>query len=58
VVDVSQPGKPARAKILKVSFAVDEDGSLVVQRGLTTNDEVVLSPSTDLKDGDPVDVAR
>ncbi|CAN5924683.1 efflux RND transporter periplasmic adaptor subunit [soil metagenome] len=46
-----------RAKIAKVSFAVDEDGSLIVQRGLTVADEVVLSPSTDLKDGDPVDVA-
>ena len=47
-----------RAKIAKVSFAVDGDGSLIVQRGLTTSDEVVLSPSTDLKDGDPIDVAR
>ena len=46
------------ARIAKVSFAVDEDGSLVVQRGLTANDEVVLSPSSDLKDGDPVDAAR
>lgn len=46
-----------RAKIAKVSFAVDEDGSLVVQRGLAATDEVVLSPSADLKDGDPLDVA-
>jgi len=45
-----------RAKIVRVSFAVDEDGSLVVQRGLTVNDQVLLSPSSDLKDGDPVDV--
>lgn len=45
------------AKIVKVSFAVDEDGSLVVQRGLTANDEVVLSPSSDVKDGDPIEVA-
>jgi multidrug efflux pump subunit AcrA (membrane-fusion protein) len=47
-----------KAKITKVSFAVDEDGSLVVQRGLTATDEVVLSPSSDLKDGDVLDVAR
>lgn len=47
-----------KAKFVKVSFAVDEDGSLVVQRGLTTGDEVVLSPSSDLKDGDALDVAR
>lgn len=48
----------ARAKIVKVSFAVDEDGTLVVQRGLGVADEVILSPSSDIKDGDPVDVAR
>ena len=42
---------------MKVSFAVDEDGTLVVQRGLTVADEVVLSPSADLKDGDPLDLA-
>jgi RND family efflux transporter MFP subunit len=52
------PGNRPRAKIVKVSFAVDEDGTLVVQRGLTTADEVVLSPSSDIKDGDPVDLAR
>lgn len=52
------PGNTARARVVKVSFAVDEDGTLVVQRGLTTADELVLSPSADLKDGDPVDVAR
>lgn len=59
VVKIEQgPGNTARAKILKVSFAVDEDGTLVVQRGLATTDEVVLSPSADLKDGDVVDVTR
>ena len=47
----------AHAKIVKVSFAVDEDGSLVVQRGLTATDEVILSPSADLKDGDPLDLS-
>jgi RND family efflux transporter MFP subunit len=47
-----------KARIVKVSFAVDEDGSLVVQRGLAATDEVLLSPSSDMKDGDPVDVAR
>jgi RND family efflux transporter MFP subunit len=47
----------AHAKIVKVSFAVDEDGTLVVQRGLTATDEVVLSPSADLKDGDPLDLS-
>jgi RND family efflux transporter MFP subunit len=47
----------AHAKIVKVSFATDEDGSLVVQRGLTQADEVILSPSADLKDGDALDLS-
>jgi RND family efflux transporter MFP subunit len=46
------------AKVTKVSFAVDEDGSLVVQRGLGMNDEVLLSPNPEIRDGDPVDVAK
>lgn len=41
-----------KAKIAKVSFAVDEDGSLVVQRGLAATDKVVLSPNPEIKDGD------
>lgn len=45
-----------RVKITKVSFAVDNDGSLVVQRGLTAADEVVLSPNVELHDGDPLDL--
>lgn len=46
------PENQRRARIAKVSFAVDEDGTLVVQRGLAATDEVVLSPNPDLKDGD------
>lgn len=46
-----------KAKIAKVSFAVDEDGSLVVQRGLAPSDEIVLSPNPELRDGDPIDIA-
>lgn len=41
-----------KARITKVSFAVDEDGSLVVQRGLQPSDKVVLSPNPEIKDGD------
>jgi RND family efflux transporter MFP subunit len=44
-------------KIAKVSFAVDTDGTLIVQRGLAAGDTVLLSPNVDLKDGDKVDVA-
>ncbi len=47
----------AHARIVKVSFATDEDGSLVVQRGLTVTDEVILSPSADLKDGDALELS-
>ncbi len=44
-----------KAAVLKVSFAVDEDGSLVVQRGLREADKVVLSPNPEIKDGDPLE---
>jgi RND family efflux transporter MFP subunit len=43
-----------KAKVAKASFAVDEDGSLVVQRGLAEADKVVLSPNPEIKDGDPL----
>lgn len=43
-------------KISKVSFAVDNDGTLIVQRGLQAGDTVLLSPSVDLKDGDKVTI--
>lgn len=45
-----------KAKIAKVSFAVDEDGSLVVQRGLAAGDEIVVSPNPETRDGDPIEV--
>lgn len=43
-------------KIAKVSFAVAEDGTLIVQRGLAAGETVLLSPNVDLKDGDKVEV--
>lgn len=55
VAVVEQAGKQV-AKNLKVSFAVDSDGTLVIQRGLSASDVVILSPSAELRDGDPVDV--
>lgn len=45
-----------KAKITKVSFAIDEDGSLVVQRGLLPDAEVMLAPNPELRDDAPVDV--
>lgn len=56
VVKVESAGGKKVAKIAKVSFAVEEDGSLVVQRGVSPEDVVILSPSVELRDGDPVDV--
>ncbi|MBN9166310.1 MAG: efflux RND transporter periplasmic adaptor subunit [Myxococcales bacterium] len=58
VVKVVTAGDKKIAKIAKVSFAVDEDGSLVVQRGVSVEDVVLLSPNVELKDGDPVEVAQ
>ncbi len=37
-----------------MSFAIDEDGSLVVQQGVSANDDVIVSPNADLRDGDPI----
>lgn len=42
-------------KIKQVSFAVDTDGTLIVQRGLAAGETVLVSPNVDLKDGDKVD---
>ncbi len=58
VVKVEQRGGKTVAKITKVSFAVEEDGSLVVQRGVSADDVIVLSPNVELRDGDPIDVAK
>jgi RND family efflux transporter MFP subunit len=54
---VTKDGKKV-AMITKVSFATDEDGMLVVQRGVGPDDLVIISPNVELKDGDPVDVAE
>lgn len=52
VVLVSQ----GKAKVVRVSHFVDEDGSWIVRSGITTTDKVLLAPSPDLHDGDPVDL--
>ena len=57
VVKVENAGGKTVAKIAKVSFAVEEDGSLVVQRGISADDVVLVSPSVELKDGDAVDTS-
>jgi RND family efflux transporter MFP subunit len=43
-----------KAKIARIAFATDDDGSLVVHRGLSESDEILLSPSPELRDGDAV----
>lgn len=45
------------AKIAKVSFAPDEDGTLIVQQGVSADDVILLAPSVELHDGDSVEVA-
>jgi RND family efflux transporter MFP subunit len=47
-----------KAKVVHVTHAVDSDGSWVVLRGLEPTDTIVLSPDADVKDGDPVEVAK
>jgi RND family efflux transporter MFP subunit len=58
VVKVETAGGKTVVKIAKASFAVDEDGSLIVQRGVGPDDVVLLSPNVELKDGDAVEVAQ
>ncbi len=57
VVKVEKAGGKNVARIAKASFAIEEDGTMVVQRGVTADDTVLLSPSVELKDGDPVEIA-
>jgi RND family efflux transporter MFP subunit len=58
VVRVDGTGEKKTAKITRVSFATDEDGSLVVQRGLRADDVILLSPNAEIRDGDPIDLAK
>jgi len=50
--------RQGKAAITKAAFAVDTDGSLVVERGLSEADDVLVSPNPDIADGDAVTVAR
>jgi membrane fusion protein (multidrug efflux system) len=47
-----------RAKIVHVPHAVDDDGSWLVTGALSPEDAVILSPETDVKDGDAVEIAQ
>jgi RND family efflux transporter MFP subunit len=58
IVKLERAGDKTVARIVKASFAIDEDGSLVVQRGVAADDVVILSPSVELRDGDPVEAAE
>ena len=44
-----------RAVIAHIAFATNDDGSLLVHRGLTPTDEILLSPNAELKTGDPIE---
>lgn len=46
-----------KAKIVRVVHVVDEDGSWIVQSGLTPNDRIVVSPDPELKEGASIELA-
>jgi RND family efflux transporter MFP subunit len=47
-----------KARLVRVSFARAEDGSLLVRSGIEAQDVVLLAPSAEIKDGDTVELAR
>jgi cobalt-zinc-cadmium efflux system membrane fusion protein len=51
---LAQAGK---AKLVRATFARDQDGSLLVRKGLAAEDEVLVSPTSEVKDGDPLSSA-
>jgi len=44
--------KGGKAHLVRVVFSTEPDGSLLVRRGLEASDEVVLSPSFEVREGD------
>lgn len=64
IVKVEVVGDKRVAKIVKAAFAVDEDGSLIFANPpgspprVSADDVVLLAPSVELRDGDPVEVAQ
>ncbi len=47
--------RDGKAVVLRIAASTDPNGSLIVRDGLlTATDQVILSPGTDLHDGDPV----
>jgi RND family efflux transporter MFP subunit len=49
--------KEGKARLQRVGFVRDADGTLLVRQGLSASDDVLLAPSADVKDGDSVSVA-
>lgn len=47
-----------KVKLVRVAHSVEPDGSWIVRYGLTSKDVVLLDPSSDLLDGDAVEVAK
>jgi RND family efflux transporter MFP subunit len=46
-----------RARVVRVTFARDDAGALLVRRGVSTADSVVLAPSASTKTGDAIQLA-
>jgi RND family efflux transporter MFP subunit len=44
--------KAGKARLVRVTFSRDAEGSLLVRKGLVPDDDVLLAPSSDVKDGD------
>jgi RND family efflux transporter MFP subunit len=47
-----------KAVVTRVPHVSDPDGSWIVLRGLAPTDTIVLNPPDDVRDGDPIDVAK
>jgi len=49
--------RDGKARLTRLTFARAADGALLVRAGLSPNDDVLVSPSAELKDGDAVTIA-
>jgi hypothetical protein len=53
---VAVPGATPTLELRRVVYALDKDGSLLVRKGLSSSDQVVLRPKPEAKTGDKVEV--
>lgn len=53
---VAVPGATPTLELRRVVYSLDKDGSLLVRKGLSASDQVVLRPKPEAKTGDKVEV--